>query len=357
MKPYPVLIMLGAAPGTHGGMATVVDAYRAQGVFRRWPVEYIATPAPLHACGRLAGLLARYRRAVVHIHASAGLGFWRDSAFMSVALAARCPVILQLHGGGFDRFYDESGAAQVVVRYFLERAACIIVPSQRMAGWLHSVNPAIRATFVPTPVVVGPLERAARPNLIVFLGRLRAEKGIYDLLDAVSQLRGAVPDVRLACAGDGERAAVARYAERLGIADAVKLTGWAGPSAKRALLESAAVYALPSYVEGMPVELLEAMAAGVPVVASPVGGIPEVVVDGTSGLLAAPGDSATLQRHLRRLLLDRSLAERIGAAGRETVRARFSPERALPVLEELYAEIGVAQTRMKPSPWPASQAG
>src|SRR5205823_160349 len=82
----------------------------------------------------------------------------------------------------------------------------------------------------------------------------------------------------------------------LGIADAVKFTGWVGPSGKRALLESAAVFALPSYDEALPLSLLEAMSAGVPAVVSPVGGIPEVVVDGVSGLLVAPGDVATLER-------------------------------------------------------------
>lgn len=363
MKPFPVLIMLGAAPGTRGGIATVVEAYRSEGLFRRWPVEYVATHgdgSPLVAlkgAGRFAALLAQYRRAVLHVHTRAGAGFWRDATYMAAALAARCPLILHLHGGGFDRFYDRSGAGQAVVRHFLERALCVAVPSQRMAAWIRSVSPSANATFLPSPVVLGPLQPGARPNLILFLGRLHADKGIYDLLDAVSQLRSAVPDVRLVCAGGGERAAVAEYAEHLGIGDAVKFTGWVGPSGKRALLESAAAYALPSYAEGMPVSLLEAMAAGVPVVASPVGGIPEVVVDGTSGLLAAPGDSATLQRHLRKLLLDRSLGERIGAAGRETVRARFAAERALPKLEELYAASGLAHSGARSSPWPASQAG
>src|SRR4030095_16460352 len=126
-------------------------------------------------------------------------------------------------------------------------------------------------------------------------------------LEAVSALRPSVPDVRLLCAGEGDRAAVARYAERLGIADAVKCTGWIGPSRKRALLENAAGFALPSYDEAPPMSLLEAMAAGVPAVVSPVGGVPEVVVDGVSGLFVAPGDVATLQRLLRKLLLDRKL--------------------------------------------------
>src|SRR5205814_3990716 len=127
-------------------------------------------------------------------------------------------------------------------------------------------------------------------NLILFLGKLAPSKGIFDLLEAVAALRPDAADVRLVCAGDGDRIAVARYAERLGIADAVKFTGWVGPSGKRALLENAAVFALPSYDETLPMSVLEAMSAGVPVVASPVGGISEVVVDGVSGFLVAPGD-------------------------------------------------------------------
>src|SRR4030095_13478701 len=103
-------------------------------------------------------------------------------------------------------------------------------------------------------------------------------------LEAVSALRPSVPDVRLLCAGEGDRAAVARYAERLGIADAVKCTGWIGPSGKRALLESSAVFALPSYDEALPMSLLEAMAAGIAPVASAVGGIPEAITDRVPGL-------------------------------------------------------------------------
>ena len=183
--------------------------------------------------------------------------------------------------------------------------------------------------------------QSARGNLVLFLGRMEAGKGIFDLLEAVAALRGAVPDVRLVCAGDGDRIAVARYAERLGIAEAVKFTGWVGPSGKRALFETASVFALPAYDASLPVSLPEAMAAGVPVVASSVGGIPEIVSDGVSGFLVAPGDKASLERALRKLLTDAALAARIGAAGRETARLRFAPERALAPLDEIYAWLGL----------------
>src|SRR5205085_1180319 len=164
------------------------------------------------------------------------------------------------------------------------------------------------------PVAIDVPQAAEKSNLVLFLGRVDAAKGIYDLLEAIAAVRATVPDVRLVCAGDGDRVGVARYAAQLGMADAVKFTGWVGPSGKRALLEHAAVFALASYDEALPISLLEAMSAGIPVVASKVGGIPEVLVDGASGLLVAPGDKANLQRAIARLLGDRALAQRMGAA-------------------------------------------
>jgi glycosyltransferase involved in cell wall biosynthesis len=205
------------------------------------------------------------------------------------------------------------------------------------------------AVTVPNPVEAIPAAGTPQArNMVLFLGKLRQSKGIFDLLHAVANVRATIPDLRLVCAGDGERIAVARYAERLGIADAVKFTGWVGPSGKRALLENAAVFALPSYDEALPMSLLEAMSAGVPAIASPVGGVHEVVVDGVTGFLAAPGDTRTLERLLRNLLSDRALAERVGAAGRQSVRLRYSPERALPRLESLYADIGLARIAAEP---------
>src|SRR3954468_22540240 len=101
------LAMLGPAPRAHDGIDSVLDAYRAHGLFARWPIDYLATHArggardnarlALGALRRFIALLARERGLVVHLHAAAGAGFWRDAVFMALALAARCPLVLQLH--------------------------------------------------------------------------------------------------------------------------------------------------------------------------------------------------------------------------------------------------------------------
>jgi glycosyltransferase involved in cell wall biosynthesis len=346
MSSYSRLVMFGAAPETRGSISAVVETYRAHGLFKRWPIEYLATHGArgaarnaaltLGALRDFALLRARHGRMPVHLHLNARGNTARDTALVAAAIAARCPIVLQLHGTGFERSH---GAG--LMRWLLESAACVLTACESQRSWVSRVARDANALCIPNAISSELTTEAPRANLVLFLGRMEAGKGIYDLLEAVAALRIAVPDVRLVCAGDGDRIAVARYAERLGIAEAVKFTGWVGPSGKRALFEAAAAFALPSYDEGLPVSLLEAMAAGVPVVASSVGGVPEVVADGVSGYLVAPGDKASLERALRRLLADRALGQRIGAAARETARLRFAPERALPQLEEIYRALGL----------------
>lgn len=341
------LIMLGATPGAPGAIAATVEAWRAQGLLERWPSEHLAvhgeSASTRKALQELAMLLARERRALLHLHAS-GSDFWRASAFMAAAAAARSPVILQLHGSDFAGAYERAGTTlRMVMRMAFEHASRVIAPSERLARWVTSECRSARVVHVPPPVpqaaIGAPLHE--RPRLVLFLGRLEARRGTFELAEAVAALRGEVPGLRLVYAGEGERTELAHHAQRLGIADAVKFTGWVGPSGKRALLEGAAVLAAPSYADGLPMGVLEAMAAGVPVVTSAVGGVLEALSDGVSGLLTAPGDTATLTRQLRRLLLEPQTAARIGAAARETARLRYSPERSAARLEEVYAEIGL----------------
>jgi glycosyltransferase involved in cell wall biosynthesis len=355
------LVMLGAAAETRGSIAAVVETYRAHGLFKRWPIDYLPTHGEgslaqrtalaLKAARALGAALVQGGRVAVHAHVAVR-GFWRDAALLASALAARSPVLVQLHGTGFERFYDDCDPlARTAVRWLLERAACVLVPCESLRGWARAAARQAHVVYLPNPVALEPLAKdPCRPNLVLFLGHMAADKGVFDLLEAVSAVRAAVPELRLVCAGDGERIAVARYAERLGIADAVKFTGWVGPSGKRALFESAALLAAPAYDAALPTSLLEAMAAGVPVVAAAVGGIPELIVDGVSGFLVAPGDSASLARVLRKLLLERELGARIGAAARESVRLRYAPERAVPKLEEIYASIGLQSTAEPPAP-------
>ena len=139
-----------------------------------------------------------------------------------------------------------------------------------------------------------------------YLRHLGVRKGSYDLISAIAELEPAVRDLlHVTLAGDGEVTQVRAAAEPLGAA--VTVRDWAGPAERDELLAAAEVLALPSYDEGLPMALLEAMAAGLVPLTTPVGGIPEAITDGVNGLLIPPGDVPALASAFTRLVEDPAL--------------------------------------------------
>jgi glycosyltransferase involved in cell wall biosynthesis len=134
-------------------------------------------------------------------------------------------------------------------------------------------------------------------------------------------------------------AEVAAAAERLGIGARVEVLGWVVGDQKRRLLESATVYVLPSYNEGLPMGILEALSCGLPVVASDVGGIPDAVTDGVEGFVVPAGDVAALGGALRKLLSDSDLRRRCSGAAIEKARTSFATGAVIPQLGAIYQRL------------------
>jgi len=197
--------------------------------------------------------------------------------------------------------------------------------------------PADRVEVLPNPVVAAtPRPARAEPPAVLYASRLVAEKGVHTLLDAAARLPAGVR-VRLAGSGRLERAVRSRVAaEQL----PVDVLGPLPPDRVAAEVRAAAVAVLPAlWWENCPMAVLEAAAQGVPVVASAVGGVPELVDDGTTGLLVPPGDAAALSGALTRLLSDPARAGRLGRAGWARVRSRHDPEAHVAALQEVYRRV------------------
>ncbi len=179
---------------------------------------------------------------------------------------------------------------------------------------------------------------ADRPGVepsILYVGRLVPEKGQAVLLEALGALveRGRQVSVTLVGEGPG-RADLERLAERLGIAARTSFLGAVGQDDIRAIYAGASVFCLPSFAEGVPCVLMEAMATGLPVVSTRITGIPELVEDGHTGLLVAPGRADELAGALERLLADPALCRELGVNARAKVIEEFDAERSA---EQLYA--------------------
>jgi glycosyltransferase involved in cell wall biosynthesis len=354
-RPAPSrIVMLGTSFETHGGISSVVNAYRAAGLFARWPIDYVQThcdggyfakwSCAVGALFSMLFLVVRHRRAVLHVHGASRASFWRKAVFMSLARLAGWPVVFHLHGGGFARFYEHECRPwqRRLVRAFLDRAACIVTVSERWQAWMRTATSNPRIATIPNPVQLPqdvPVERSGA--LVAFVGRIEQAKGVFDLIEAVNEVRETIPTVRLEFAGDGDIEGALRHVAIRGIRANVHFPGWLSPRRREELLARATVFVLPSHAEGLPMSLLEAMAAGCPVIATNVGGIPDVVTDEVNGLLVPPGDRDALALALHRLLVDRELADRLGHEARATVRRRFTTEHAVARLDQIYSGLGV----------------
>jgi glycosyltransferase involved in cell wall biosynthesis len=177
---------------------------------------------------------------------------------------------------------------------------------------------------------LGPVKRAAeRDQIVLFVGRLQIGKGLGELVEAAKLLVGpAAGDVRFVIAGSGPlQARTERLTTRAGVRSRFEFVGHVGSSCREELADlyrRALIFVLPSYHEGMPTVLLEAMACGAPVVATAVGGSREVVEDGVNGLLVPPRDPPALARAIGRLLSDAQLRHSLGERARGTVAQEHS---------------------------------
>lgn len=348
------IVMLGTSLNTQGGISSVLLVYKAAGLLERHAIELIATHADGSPSRKIAVFLEGLRKyfkllllgriAAVHVHMSSRASFWRKSLFLFPAFLSRTPTILHLHGSEFAVFYEhECGRiAKGFVRFVFNHVSRVVVLSDVWRHWVSGMcnNSHVLAIYNPVELPsTRALFEARDEQTLLFLGRLGERKGSYDLLRAVARISADFPDLRLLMGGDGEIDKVRKEAQRLGIADRVGLLGWVKGPDKTALLNRASVYILPSYNEGLPMGVLEAMAAGLPVISTTIGGIPEAVTDGVEGYLVKPGDIDALAAALRRVLSDSNLRRQMGEAAWLKIESVFSVDRIVPQIEALYREL------------------
>lgn len=183
-------------------------------------------------------------------------------------------------------------------------------------------------------------ERGRNPNTIVCVGRLCSDKAQAGLLIAFSRLRDQYPQARLRIIGDGsDRPELETLARHLGIEAETTFLGWVPESQTLKEISRAGVFVLPSFWEGLPVAIMEAMALGVPVVTSRIAGVPELVVDGKNGLLFAPANWEELATKISELLDEPSLGAKLATAAREAVRAQHDVTESARLLEGYFTDL------------------
>lgn len=324
------VLQLGPALEVRGGISSVerlIANHTAAGV----SVAHIATMEDgslwrklrvfARALWRLRAELSSGGPLVVHIHFSSRGSTLRKLILASMTLRARTPLILHAHGSVFDSFFDNLPhfAQRIVRRTFSRADRFVVLSSQWKQYYVERFGlPEQRAVVLCNPAALPATipDRSARARVqFLFLGRIGQRKGAFDLVRAFAALPEALRSrARLVLAGDGDVAALRSQAAPLG--ERVQVYSWIDSKQRDALLAESDVFVLPSYNEGVPMALLEAMASGLPVVTTPVGGIPDAVSDGVDGVMVMPGDTQQLVEALQRLIENESLRLTLGRNAR-----------------------------------------
>lgn len=242
------------------------------------------------------------------------------------------PYLVLLRGGDVPGFLPgELGTYHrltlPVIRALWRDAAAIVANSEGLRRTAQAGLPGFEIQVIPNGVdtvrfAPAAGERPPGPPRLLFVGRLSAQKNLLTLLEALASLRGRV-EGELVLAGDGpERERLAQRAAALGLGKRVRFAGWVGRDELPGLYRGADLFVLPSWDEGMPNALLEAMASGLPVVASRIAGNEELVREGVNGYLVAPDDTAGLAERIARLAAQPDLRRRMGEASRAAAVAR-----------------------------------
>lgn len=347
------VLMIVPDPMVKGGIAAVVGGYRGSVLEQRNRVVYIESYRDgtrwqklAKACRAYLDFLGAVRREkpdIVHIHSSFGPSFYRKMPFILWSRWKKIPVVNHIHGAEFEPFYEKASAQKrwLVRKVYLCCTKLIVLSGEwkeKFAGIVPEEKIEIVENYCRIPQQ--PREDAGRYRKVLFLGELGTRKGCYDIPVILEKAASVVPDVRLVMAGDGEMEQLREaFADRK-LSERVTFPGWVRGEEKEKLLQENGIFLFPSYHEGMPMAVLEAMSYGMGIVTTQTGGIPKLIQDGENGFCKQAGDISSLSDALIRLLTDPAMARDMGCRARELAVQQYSLERHLQALQEVYEKVG-----------------
>ncbi len=271
---------------------------------------------------------------IVHVQGSVGASFWRKAIFIYIAKFFHKKVVWHMHAGRFAVFYQQHRYA---VRKVVDKSDVIIALSEYWKEYFKNEFPTKRVEIIKN-VISAPVVHKQQTGYftLLFLGLLGKNKGIYDLLECIRDHKVEFQGkLKLYIGGNGEIEHVKQLIKEYGIADIVIFEGWVSGDKKIELLNKSDAYILPSYKEGLPISILEAMSYGMPIISTPVGGIPEIVSNGENGYLVEPGNKEDIYKAIMSLLNDADLRNRMGRISLSRV-GEHLPEYVEKQLETLY---------------------
>lgn len=278
---------------------------------------------------------------IVHIHTAADSSFKRKSIFVSLAKAFNKKIILHIHGSRFKDFYDESSNKKVIINN-LQKADKLVVLSQSWKEWFFDIGINSENIIVLNNIVDYPkIKEVNRENKVklLFLGEIGVRKGVFDIIETIAKNRDSFKaEIILKIGGNKETEKLIQKINEYDLTDFVKFEGWVSGDKKINLLNWADIFILPSFNEGLPIAILEAMSYGKSIISSPVGGIAEIVHSGINGILVEPGNKNEIFEAINFFINNKNKIETFGNQSKKIVDP-FYPKSVLNSLLSIYNDL------------------
>ena len=293
--------------------------------------------------------LLKYRPNIIHLHTSQSIAWLKDTFYVIVSKMLGIRVILHFHASDFDKFYAKTPSImQHYTRWMINRVDAIICVSESWKNTIDQIVPPARVHKYINCINVNDVQahrNGADDHKVtaLFLGAVGNRKGVPELLDAMSLIKSKNLPLHLWIAGSAEKLGDLEIARdkinQLQLQENCELLGDVREQKKSELLETADIFVLPSYHEGLPIALLESMASGMAIITTPVGGIPEIITDGYNGFLVEPGNVTALAEKLALLTNDPHLCRKMGSINREFADKEVNAKNYVKKLAQLYEDI------------------
>lgn len=342
------VLMIGPARTVKGGITTVVNSYFEAGLDKKVNLKYIETTNDKNIILKVLKMIKGYlefllnidKYDIVHIHTASRRSFWRKRLYINKCYKKNKRIVVHVHGGAFKDFYEESNnnSKRRIVET-LNKANKIIVLSNEWKKFFEDIVEEDKIEVIYNSVEVpDDFKKDFGKKRILFLGRFDEKKGIFDLLDVMTEITKIDSNVKLYIGSNERKEKVNKIINEYNLNNNVEYLGWIDEKLKKEVLKEATIFVLPSYYEGMPMSVLEAMAYKNIVISTNVGGIPEIIENGYNGFLIEPGDKKELFNKIEKNINGNEL-EKISNNARNTIDERFNLEKKIKDLIDIYKSL------------------
>ena len=346
-------------PTVKGGIATVVNGYKGSQLEKDYTIIYVESYMDggktqkiiKGICGyfHFLKVLLKDNPDIIHIHSSFGASFYRKIFFIYVSSLFKKPVINHIHGSEFGLFYtNASKTKKRFIKRVWNKCSVFIVLSEKWKEIFSDVIPKEKMVVIENySKNIKEGDRTQCHNRILFLGSINKMKGCYDIVDVVTKIKEKNTEIKMIIAGTGDIGNIKKASLERNIQNNISFPGWLDEIERDHYLKMSDIFFLPSYTEGMPMSILEAMGYGLPVVSTNIGGIPDLVKNNENGYLSDPGNTDEMAENILSILNNEKKRIQMGKKSLEIVREKYSLDKHIEKLKAIYNALGQSSQLMK----------